>query len=116
LGLPGNPVSSMVTFEQFARPAILKMMGKKILAKPTIQAVMANDIKNTDGRRMFTRVIVIKHEDKYYARLTGPQGSGILTSMTKANGLAIIPENSKGVKVGDMIQVQMLDWQEDPLS
>ncbi|MHC3130336.1 MAG: molybdopterin molybdotransferase MoeA [Candidatus Bathyarchaeota archaeon] len=115
LGLPGNPVSSMVTFEQFARPAILKMMGKNNFAKPTIQAVIEDDIKNTDGRRVYTRVIVTKRGGQYHARPTGPQGSGILTSMAKANGLAIIPENSKGVKAGDMVQVQMLDWSEDQL-
>ncbi len=110
LGLPGNPVSSMVTFEQLARPAILMMMGKNNLAKPSIQAVIENDVINTDGRRLFARVIVAKREGKYYARLTGHQGSGILTSMAKANGLAIIPENTKGVKAGDIVQAQMLDW------
>jgi molybdopterin molybdotransferase len=115
LGLPGNPVSSMVTFEQFARPAILKMMGKKTLAKPSIQAIIENDIKNTDGRRIYARVMVTKHDGQYHACLTGPQGSGILTSMAKANGLAVIPENSKRVKAGDIIQVQMLDWGEDLL-
>jgi len=113
LGLPGNPVSSMVTFEQFARPAILKMMGKNNLAKPTIQAIIEDDVKNTDGRRVFVRVIVTKRGDQYYARLTGPQGSGILTSMAKANGLAIIPEDRKGVATGDIVQVQMLDWSEE---
>ena len=115
LGLPGNPVSSMVTFEQFARPAILKMLGKRVLAKPTIQAIMEDDVENNEGRRAFTRVMVIKRNGKYYACLTGPQGSGILTSMAKANGLAIIPEDSKGVRSGDIVQVQMLDWQEHPL-
>lgn len=113
LGLPGNPVSSMVTFEQFARPAILKMMGKNNLAKPTIQAIIEGDVGNTDGRRIFARVIVTKRGDKYHACLTGPQGSGILTSMAKANGLAIIPENTKGIKAGDMVLVQMLDWSEE---
>jgi len=113
LGLPGNPVSSMVTFEQFARPAILKMMGKKNLAKPTVQAVIENDIRNTDGRRIFARVMVTRHGEQYHARLTGPQGSGVLTSMAKANGLAIIPENTKGVKAGDIVKVQMLDWSEE---
>ncbi len=115
LGLPGNPVSSMVTFEQFARPAILKMMGKNNLAKPTIQALIEDDVDNTDGRRVYTRVIVTRRGGQYHARPTGPQGSGILTSMAKANGLAVIPENSKGVKAGDTVQVQMLDWSEDQL-
>jgi len=113
LGLPGNRVSSMVTFEQFARPAILKMMGKKILAKPVIRAIIENDIVATDERRLFARVNVIKRKGQYRASLTGHQGSGILTSMTKANGLAVIPENSKGVKAGDMVEVQMLDWAEE---
>jgi molybdopterin molybdotransferase len=113
LGLPGNPVSSMITFEQFARPAILKMMGKKVLAKPTIRAIIEGDIANTDGRRIFARVTVTRRGGQYYASLTGPQGSGILTSMAKANGLAVIPESSKGAKTGDTVEVQMLDWVED---
>jgi molybdopterin molybdotransferase len=113
LGLPGNPVSSMITFEQFARPAILKMMGKKVLAKPTIRATIEGDITNTDGRRVFARVMVTRRGGQYYASVTGPQGSGILTSMVKANGLAVIPESRKGVKTGDVVEVQMLDWGEE---
>jgi molybdopterin molybdotransferase len=113
LGLPGNPVSSMITFEQFARPAILKMTGKKMLAKPTIRAIIEDDISDNDGRRLFARVMVTKHGGQYHASLTGPQGSGILTSLAKANGLAIIPESSQGVKAGDMVEVQMLDWGEE---
>jgi molybdopterin-guanine dinucleotide biosynthesis protein MobB len=57
--------------------------------------------------------MVTKHGGQYRASLTGPQGSGILTSLAKANGLAIIPESSKGVKAGDMVDVQMLDWGEE---
>lgn len=113
LGLPGNPVSSMITFEQFARPAILKMMGKKMLAKPAIRAIIEDDVANTDGRRLFARVMVTKRGGQYYASVTGPQGSGILTSMVKANGLAVIPESSHGVKAGDMVEVQMLEWGEE---
>ncbi|HUW45675.1 MAG TPA: gephyrin-like molybdotransferase Glp, partial [Dehalococcoidia bacterium] len=113
LGLPGNPVSSMITFEQFARPAILKMMGKKILAKPSIRAIIEDDVVNTDGRRLFARVSVTKRGGQYHASVTGPQGSGILTSMARANGLAVIPESSRGVKAGDMVEVQMLDWGEE---
>ena len=113
LGLPGNPVSSMVTFEQFARPAILKMLGKENLTKPTIQAVIEDDVMNTDGRRIYARAIVTKQSGQYHASLTGPQGSGILTSMAKANGLVVIPENIGRVKAGDIVQVQMLDWSEE---
>jgi len=113
LGLPGNPVSSMVTFELFARPAILRMMGKKNLVKPTVEAVIEEPIVNTDGRRIYTRAVVEKRGGQYSARLTGPQGSGILTSMSQANGLVIVPENKGEVKVGEIVQVMMLDWNEE---
>ena len=113
LGLPGNPVSAMVTFELFVRPAILTMMGKKNLTKPTVEAVIEEPIANEDGRRVFVRAVVEKRGERYFARPTGPQGSGILTSMTLANGLAIVPEDKPGVKAGDMVQVMMLDWNEE---
>ena len=113
LGLPGNPVSVMITFELFARPAILKMMGKKNLAKPTIEAVIEEPIKNKGGYCIFARAIVEKRDGQYFARLTGPQGSGILTSMTSANGLVVVPEDKLEVKKGDIVQVMMLDWTEE---
>ena len=112
-GLAGNPVSAMVNFELFARPAILKMMGRKNLTKPTVEAVIEDAIENTDGRRVFTRVIVEKRGGQYFARLTGPQGSGILTSMALANGLVVVPEDKLGVKPGDLVKVMMLDWSEE---
>ena len=113
LGLPGNPVSSMITFELFVRPAILKMMGKKNWAKPTIEAVIEESVPNKDGRRIFARAIVEKHGEQYFARLTGPQGSGILTSMTRANGLVVVPEEKTEVKAGEKVRVMMLDWSEE---
>jgi len=112
LGLPGNPVSSMVTFEMFARPAMLKMMGRTNLAKPTVEAVLEDGVVNTDGRRVFVRAAVTRRDGRYYARLTGPQGSGILTSMSLANGLAIIPEDRAEVKAGETVKAIMLDWSE----
>ena len=113
LGLPGNPVSSMVTFELFVRPAILKMMGKKNLAKPTIEAVLEDSVVNSDGRRILARAVVKERDGRYFARLTGPQGSGILTSMSLANGLVIIPEDKARMEAGDVVQVMMLDWSEE---
>ncbi len=113
LGFPGNPVSSMVTFELFARPAILKMMGKKNLTKPTIEATLEGPILNKDGRRIFARAIVERRNGDYYARLTGPQGSGILTSMSLANGLALVPEDRAAMKAGEKVRVMMLDWSEE---
>jgi len=113
LGLPGNPVSAMVTFELFARPAILKMMGKKNLAKPTVEAVIEAPIVNSDGRRIFARAVVEKRGGQYFAQLTGPQGSGILTSMSLANGLVVVPEDKPRVEAGDVVPVMMLDWNEE---
>ncbi|MCK4362853.1 MAG: molybdopterin molybdotransferase MoeA [Dehalococcoidia bacterium] len=113
LGLPGNPVSSMITFELFARPAILKMMGKKNLSKPMIEATLEGHIKNTDGRRIFARAIVSREGNRYLARIAGPQGSGILTSMSRANGLVIVPEDVEAVEEGEIVKVLMLDWSEE---
>ncbi len=112
IGFPGNPVSSMVSFERFARPAILKMQGRRKLRKPVIRAVLREDVKGGD-RREFKRAIVERAGNVYYARLTGDQGSGILTSMVKANGLAIVPEGTKVLRAGEEIAVEMLDWPEE---
>ena len=112
LGLPGNPVSSMISFEVFVRPAILRMMGRSNLAMPSVTAIMEAPVKNDDGRRFFARVVVTKRDGKYFARLTGPQGSGILSSMARANGLAVIPESTKDVKSGGEVEVMMFDWDE----
>jgi len=113
LGLPGNPVSAMITFELFVRPAILKMMGRQNLAKPIVEAVINEPIVNEDGRRVFARAIVEKRAGQYVARLTGPQGSGILTSMSLANGLVIVPEDKLRVEKGDRVQVMILNWNEE---
>jgi molybdopterin molybdotransferase len=111
IGLPGNPVSSMVSFELFARPAILKMMGKTNWQKPVIRAVARERIVNrNDPRRYFARCIVSEEGGRYYASLTGPQGSGILSSMAAANALTVIPEDVDVVEPGDEITVMMLDW------
>jgi molybdopterin molybdotransferase len=112
LGLPGNPVSAMVSFEQFARPAILKMLGKTRLRKPTVEAILEEDVESS-GRRNFKRAVITKRDGEYYASVTGSQGSGVLTSMVKANGLAIIPEGVRHVRAGERVVVQMLDWPEN---
>jgi molybdopterin molybdotransferase len=111
IGLPGNPVSAMVSFEQFARPAILKMLGHLDLNKPAVQAILEEPLINS-GRRAFVRVVVTRQEGGYHARTTGEQGSGVLTSMSKANGLAVILEGIEQVEAGSLVTVQMLDWPE----
>ena len=113
MGLPGNPVSAMVAFEQFGRAAIFKMLGKTDFEKPTIQAVLDDPIHNTDGRRVFARAVITKRNGTYHAKLTGNQSSNLLTSMARANGLAICPEDLTVKEAGQVVQVQMLDWSED---
>lgn len=112
LGLPGNPVSSLVAFEQLGRPALYKMMGRGDFERPTVQAVLEEPIHNPDSRRVYARAIVSKRNGTYYARLTGEQGSNVLTSMSRANGLAICPEDDPIKEAGEVVTVQMTDWPE----
>lgn len=115
LGLPGNPVSSMVSFELFGRPAIFRMLGRSDWERPVIRAIARERIVNPDSRRFYARCIVSQGEDgRWYADLTGPQGSGILTSMSAANALTIIPETQAEVQPGEEIDVMMLDWEHAP--
>lgn len=112
LGLPGNPVSGLVVFEQFGRPAVLKMLGRERLQKPTVTAVARNDLRGAGARRMFVRVRVAITDDGYECWSTGEQGSGIMTSMAFADGLAIVHEDVAFVKAGESVTVQILDWTE----
>ncbi len=108
-GLPGNPVSSMVSFEQFVRPSLLKMMGHHQIFRPVIEAILKEDIHKEPGIRHFVRASVIFEGDRYYVTVAGSQGSGILRSMVKANGLAIIPEDREMVRAGEKVKVQLLN-------
>ena len=112
VGLPGNPVSAYVTFEEFVRPALLVMQGHTHLHKTTVTARFLDSMEN-HGRRQFVRVIVERDDHGYTARLTGEQGSQLLTSLAKANGLAIISEYTANVEPGSDVTVQMLDWPEE---
>ena len=112
IGLPGNPVSALLAFELFGRPALYKMRGRRPEGRPMIRAVADEPIVNTDARRVYARAIVTRGEDgRWHARLTGPQGSGILTSLALANGLAICPEDRERVAAGEEVDVLMLDWE-----
>jgi len=114
LGLPGNPVSAIVAFEQFGRPALRLMLGKPLTDKPTIEAIMDDPIRNHDGRRVYARVHAYKDENGIYrAKSTGNQSSGVLSSMALANGLAICPDDIGMIDVGEVAKVEMLDWPDD---
>ena len=113
LGLPGNPVSALVAFEQFGRAAIQKMLGRGAAARPVIEAVLEEPIHNTDDRRVYARAVVSRRGGGYVARLTGDQGSNLLTSMARANGLAICPEDEAVKEAGETVKVEMIDWPEE---
>ena len=108
-GLPGNPVSSMVSFEQFIRPSILKMRGYPGIYRRAVRAEMTEGYKKKQGLKYFLRARVELRDGKYVAALTGEQGSGILKSMVLANGLVVLPEDTTSVKPGDEVAVQLLD-------
>ena len=108
-GLPGNPVSVMVSFEQFVRPYLLKMQGHVRIFRETITAQSAQDIKKGIGTKNFIRAVVQKEKDRYLARVTGEQGSGILKSMVVANAFIVLPEKVSFVKKGDQVVLQLLD-------
>lgn len=115
LGLPGNPVSAMMTFELFGRAAIFKMLGKleahpTAWERPTVRATALDRIANTDGRRFYARCIATQTPDgEWQVRLTGPQGSGVLTSMSLANAYAICPEDVPAIEAGDTCEVMLVD-------
>lgn len=108
-GLPGNPVSSMVTFEQFVRPSILKMMGHQRLFRRVIKATLEENVAKKEGLRYFMRGQVQKAGNYYTVSTTGEQGSGILKSMVRANGLIVLPEEAVGASKGEEVTVQLLD-------
>ena len=113
LGLPGNPVSSMVNMELFGRPAIMKMLGKTRLQRPVITARALEPLENSTGREHYVRGVVTKQGPEYVARSTGAQGSNILTSMSKANALLIIDEGTRLIEPGGPVRALMLDWPEE---
>ncbi len=112
IGLPGNPVSTMVTYELFVRPAIRKMMGHQRVFRRNVPVRMAEPISLKPKLQHFLRGIVTEGPNGPEARLTGPQGSGILTSMVRANALLVIPEGQHETPVGAAVQALVLN---DPL-
>jgi molybdopterin molybdotransferase len=112
LGLPGNPVSAAVSFEIFARPAILKMGGRTTLTRPRVEVTLDEPVRS-DGRESYLRAVVTRRAGQYHAVITGPQSSGVLTSLVRANALLIIPAGVREVPAGATLQAQMLDWPEE---
>lgn len=105
-GLPGNPVSAMVTFDLFVRPAVHKLGGRQDTT-PVVYATTGEEMAS-DGRRTYVRVKLSRRGDELIATTTGTQSSGALMSMVKADGLLIIPEGETAVSAGTRLPVRLL--------
>ncbi len=107
-GLPGNPVAVMVTFYQFVLPALKRLQGSEQILPLQLPAVALDDIRKTPGRKEFQRAVATLNEQGVLqARLTGRQGSGILTSMSEANAFMVLPEQSGSIQKGDTVMVEL---------
>ena len=97
----------------YVRPALRKMMGHDRLFRPTVTAFLTEDIRKKRGRRYFIRGIISRGEDGgLHARTTGEQGSGILRSMSRANGIIVLPEEADGAGAGDRVEVYLIDCED----
>lgn len=111
-GLPGNPVSVMVAFEQFVRPALLKMQQRRALHRATVCAKLSGPLRSPAGKTEFVRAFVRPEGDGWTAYLTGDQSSGRLSTMIRANALLVIPEGTTALEEGQIVAAQMTEWPE----
>jgi molybdopterin molybdotransferase len=109
IGLPGNPVSTMVTFELFVRPALWKMAGRAHLERLAVTALLDDPIRHRPGRREYVRAALRLDGDVFRARPTGAQGSGVLSSMIGANCLLVCPDEAGDLHPGEPVQALIVD-------
>lgn len=112
-GLPGNPVSVFVSFEVFIRPAIMKMLGRGQLYRPEVPATLQADVSGPRGKTQFARVVVRRTAAGWTATPTGGRGSNLISTVSKANGLAIIPAGVEIAAAGTEVKVMLFRSQED---
>jgi molybdopterin molybdotransferase len=105
--LSGNPVAAAIGFEVFARPLIQKLLGTKNDARVKLKAKLTRRVAGVLGRRVFLRVKVVEKDDEFLAEPTRIKGSSIITTMTKANGYVIIPENREGLRKDEVVTVHL---------
>jgi molybdopterin molybdotransferase len=108
-GLPGNPVSAMVTFDQFVRPALRKMAGHRDRFRPLVRAELAESLRKKAGRLHFVRVRLERRDGRVLAHSTGTQSSGVLRSMIQAQGYLIFPADATELRAGESADVQVID-------
>jgi len=108
-GLPGNPVAVMVTFAAFVRPALLHLMGCRNPTPPLLRARSTETLRKKPGRTEYQRGIVERRDGELWVRLTGNQGSGVLSSMVQADGLIVLAHEQATVAAGDWVDVMVFD-------
>ena len=108
-GLPGNPVSALVSFEAFVRPALRRMMGAQTLTRPVVSAVTTEELQSSPGRRSFLRVWLDVVDGAYVCRPVSGSGSHLVAGFARANALAIVPEDTVVVPAGASVQVALLE-------
>jgi molybdopterin molybdotransferase len=106
--LPGNPVSTMITFEELVRPALLKMMGRRRVIKPYVQATLRAEVRKKAGKVHFLRVRIEVENGRYWAVSAGDQNTGILGTMLRANGIAVLPKEKTVFSQGEEVAVHLL--------
>ena len=107
-GLPGNPVSAMVTFEVFVRPALLSLAGAAELDRPVVAAELTEPISKPRGKTHFVRGRLVREGDRVLVAPTGSQDSGVLTSMVKASGLIVLAQDAERFERGQRVDVRLL--------
>jgi molybdopterin molybdotransferase len=112
-GLPGNPVSVFVSLELFVRPAMLKMMGRSQLDRPQVTATLAADVSGPVGKMQYARVVVERGADGWIATPTGGRGSNLISTVARANGLAMVPPGTQAAPAGSQVQVMVFRTGED---
>jgi molybdopterin molybdotransferase len=105
--LSGNPVAATIGFEVFARPILLRLLGIKREPRPIIKAKLTVRVAAALGRRVFLRVRAFERDKNFFAEPVRVKGAGVLTTMTKANGYVIIPENREGLEEGESVNVHL---------
>jgi molybdopterin molybdotransferase len=106
--LPGNPVSSLLTFEEFVRPALLKMMGHRRVLRPLVTATLREGIRKKPGRVNFMRVAVEQESGRFFAWSPGKQDTGYLKTLLLADGIAVIPADKGDLSAGEQVEVQLI--------
>jgi molybdopterin molybdotransferase len=108
IGLPGNPVSALVGMEVFVRPVLLKLAGQRQWERPSVTATLAEAFAS-DGRETYLRVTLERRGEEYLAHSAGHQGSNIITSLIKADGLLVVPAGMGAVPAGSRLPVWLMD-------